>query len=90
MIYCQIDLSVASNHIQDHDEVFAHVAENIIKKANWNPRLGVSQLVSPFEIEDFDSSYDEMVCDFLYTCIPAFSLGANIQHMDGRSKIILS
>lgn len=90
MIYCQIDLSVAENHIHDHDEVFADIAENILQHVDDKFATG-PYLKGKFSIEDFDSAYDEKVKDFLETCISSFTLFIGIQHeLDGRSKIILS
>lgn len=92
MTYFQFNSDVAKKHIQNHEEGFTQVAKNILHKAENAFRNGRCYLDQKFTIEDFDSSLDEEVTDFLEACIPYSHLWVDIQHgLDGRkAKIILS
>lgn len=93
MRYLEFNSSIAENYIRNHDEKFSLIGESIRKKADYHPNHVNNSLYleGEFTIEDFSPSYDEMVEDFLETCIPTFALFVKIEHgLDGNiSKIIL-
>lgn len=91
MIYFMLDSAVATEHIKSlDDEGFNHVATEIIKKSESTFSNERCYLEKRFTIEDFSSSYDEMVVEFLKTCIPVlFGLRVIIQHEDGNCTITL-
>lgn len=90
MIYFMLDSNLATEHIQSlDDEVFNHVATEIIKKSESTFPNGRCYLEKRFTIEDFSSSFDEMVVEFLKTCIPVPDLCVIIQHEDGNCTITI-
>lgn len=89
--YLEFDLNDAEVQIQNYGEELAKVARSISSKAA--PLLSGDRryLDQKLIVEDFDSSLDEAVTDFLEACIPSFHLWVDIQHgLDGKAKIILA
>lgn len=94
MKYFQFDSNVAKKHIQGiqrSDEELAKVEKSIFSQTVAPFLDGRQCLEEVVIVEDFESSYDKAVTDFLETCIHTFALFVRIQHeQDGKAKIILA